>query len=377
MGQVTISPSGSTSHGGLCLKQNAVLRGWGFPYIDLTYCLLLTLMGSITRCSDSTRAGWSQGDCMGEARRNRRSFSVKVWSGRIEEIELEFRGSIFISFIDRNLVTASMVSAAFVHWGQSECSEHLGFHPVTWRLAAAVPVGWLVGVEVCWLRSLARLMFACFHKNVHIAEVPTSHRWSVCHGHDASLCHFFLYGIVTWNEPATVARVKQSQFETEIKPQIAVQSPLILGNSLWDSTLLPFQVLLENEADPEAVGPLWKNNIFLGRFFMMSGDVTLHIICSDMKFPSFFSINLGLLWRAGQDMLRHVRWHPWMCFRPKVDDHGKTALRYAAWSLHLDVNCWLFSLWGCLACTDIFSIQQGSRKRRIYEHTIRHQCHKI
>lgn len=218
-------------------------------------------MGSITRCSDSTRAGWSQGDCMGEARRNRRSVSVKVWSGRIEEIELEFRGSIFISFFDRNLVTASMVSAAFVHWGQSECSEHLGFHPVTWRLAAAVPVGWLVGVEVCWLRSLARLMFACFHKNVHIAEVPTSHRWSVGHGHDASLCHFFLYGIVTWNEPATVARVKQSQFETEIKPQIAVQSPLILGNSLWDSTLLPFQVLLENEADPEAVGPLWKNNI--------------------------------------------------------------------------------------------------------------------
>lgn len=53
-----------------------------------------------------------------------------------------------------------------------------------------------------------------------------------------------------------MARVKQSQFETEIKPQIAVQSPLILGNSLWDSTLLPFQVLLENEADPEAVGPL-------------------------------------------------------------------------------------------------------------------------
>lgn len=156
-------------------------------------------MGSITRCSDSTRAGWSQGDCMGEARRNMRSFSVKVWSGRIEEIELEFRGSIFISFFDRNLVTASMVSAAFVHWGQSECSEHLGFHPVTWRLAAAVPVGWLVGVEVCWLRSLARLMFACFHKNVHIAEVPTSHRWSVGHGHDASLCHFF-FCMVSWLE---------------------------------------------------------------------------------------------------------------------------------------------------------------------------------
>ena len=36
---------------------------------------------------------------MGEAGRNRRSFLVKVWSGRNEEIELEFRGSVFMSFL--------------------------------------------------------------------------------------------------------------------------------------------------------------------------------------------------------------------------------------------------------------------------------------